>query len=66
MARTVASARVVESDAKERIAFADAALALAGHQVTDPILNDLAARQARGELSGEEARHLGRRHISGH
>ena len=65
MARTITGARVVETDAKERIAFADAALALAGHQVTDHYLNDLAARQARGELSGKEARRLGRRHISG-
>ncbi len=65
MARTTTSARVAETDARERIAFADAALALAGHQVTDPYLNDLAARQARGELSGEEARQLGRRHIAG-
>lgn len=57
--------RDTEPDAQERIAFADAALALAGHQVTDPYLNDLAARQARGELSGEEARQLGLQHITG-
>lgn len=57
--------RDTEADARERIAFADAALALAGHEVTDPNLNDLAARQARGELSGEEARQLGLQHITG-
>ncbi len=57
--------RDTEADARERIAFADAALALAGHEVTDPYLNDLAARQARGELSGEEARQLGLQHITG-
>lgn len=56
---------VPESEAAAQIAFADAALALAGHQVTDPHLNDLAKRQARGELSGEEARQLGRKHILG-
>jgi hypothetical protein len=55
----------VEGDAERRIAFADAALALAGHQVSDPRLNDLIARQARGELSGDEARELGRKHILG-
>lgn len=57
--------RDTEADVRERIAFADAALALAGHEVTDPYLNDLAARQARGELSGEEARQLGLQHITG-
>lgn len=57
--------RDTEADARERIAFADAALALAGHEVTDPYLNDLAARQARGELSGEETRQLGLQHITG-
>ena len=57
--------RDTEANTRERIAFADAALALAGHEVTDPYLNDLAARQARGELSGEEARQLGLQHITG-
>ena len=57
--------RDTEADARERIAFAEAAWALAGHEVTDPYLNDLAARQARGELSGEEARQLGLQHITG-
>ena len=57
--------RDTEADAREWIAFADATLALAGHEVTDPYLNDLAARQARGELSGEEARQLGLQHITG-
>ncbi len=52
-------------DTKARIAFAKAASALAGHQVTDPGLNDLIARQARGELSGDQARELGRKHILG-
>lgn len=46
----------VEAGKDERIVFADAALALAGHQVTDPYLNELIARQVRGELSGEQAR----------
>ncbi len=50
-------------DADARIAFAKAALALAGHQVIDPGLNDLIARQARGELSGDQARELGRKRI---
>lgn len=59
------SARFTEDDAAERLAFADAALGAAGHEVTDPYLNELAVRQARGEISGDEARELGRKHIIG-
>ncbi len=62
----VPKATHAESDEVEaRIAFAKAASALAGHQVTDPELNDLITRQARGELSGDQARELGRKHILG-
>lgn len=63
--KTATVARTAAADAEARIAFADAALALAGCQVTDPRLNDLIARQARGELSGDQARELGRKLILG-
>jgi hypothetical protein len=33
--------------------------------VTDPYLNELARRQALGEISGDEARELGRKYIIG-
>ncbi|MDO5645926.1 MAG: hypothetical protein Q4G21_09625 [Dermabacter sp.] len=55
----------VPAEANEHLEFAEAALALAGHEVTDPRLNDLIARQARGELTGDQARELGRKIILG-
>ena len=66
MAKTITkSARFAEAQATDRLAFADAALGAAGHEVTDLYLNELAVRQARGEISGDEARGLGRKHIVG-
>jgi len=66
MAKTFTkAARFTEAEAADRLAFADAALGAAGHEVTDPYLNELAVRQARGEISGDEARELGRKHIIG-
>lgn len=46
---------VVEGDAERRIAFADAALALAGHQVSDPAVISLMERVARDEVTGVQA-----------
>lgn len=65
VARAVAGARVADTDAKERIAFADAALALAGHQVTDPAVRDLMERVARDEMTGDQAVAALRRLIQG-
>lgn len=45
--------------------FADAALNLAGHQVTDPYLRTVLERHARGEITGDEARSLSKSHILG-
>ena len=64
MARTIASKRVSRTP-EEHVAHADAALAAAGHQVTDPTTRALAARVARGEISGDEAVELFRRHVQG-
>lgn len=47
--------RDASADAQERIAFADAALALAGHQVTDQAVRDLMGRVARDEMTGDQA-----------
>lgn len=58
--------KFTEAEAAERLAFADAALGAAGHEVTDPYLNEVAARFARGELTIEEAQVLSDRHILGH
>lgn len=57
--------RYTEAEAAGRLSFVQAALGAAGHEVTDPVLKELLARQARGEISGDEARELGRRHILG-
>lgn len=59
------TARYTEAEAADRLSFAQAALGAAGHEVTDPVLRELLARQARGEISGDEARELSRRHILG-
>ena len=66
MAKTLTrTTRFTEAEAADRLAFADAALGAAGHEVTDPYLNEVAARFARGEISGDEARELSRKHIIG-
>lgn len=49
----------------ERLTFADAALALAGHEVTDPQLRDILEQAARHELTGDEAVAAIRRHVQG-
>lgn len=54
-----------EEQAADRLAFADAALGAAGHQVTDPYLNEIAVQFARGQITIEEAGELGDRHILG-
>lgn len=62
---TTGTARYTEAEAADRLAFANAALGAAGHEITDPVLNEIAARLARGEISIEEAGALGDRHILG-
>ncbi|TNU76021.1 hypothetical protein FH969_05020 [Miniimonas arenae] len=57
--------RHTEAEAADRLAFADAALGAAGHEVTDPVLRELLAQQASGEITGDEARERSRRHILG-
>jgi hypothetical protein len=52
-----------EADVARHLSFADGALGAAGHEVTDPYLRELAERQVRGELTGEEARALGVKHV---
>lgn len=43
--------------------FADAALYLAGHTVADPYLRELHAKAASGEITVEEAGHLGEEYL---
>jgi len=66
IAHTTAGTAVTEADAGKATSFADAALGVAGHQVTDPILRELMHRSARGEITIEEAIARGREHIVGH
>ena len=54
-----------DAAARDRIAFADAALAVAGHEVTDPAVRSLMSRVARNEMTGDQAVAALRRHIQG-
>ncbi len=49
----------------EKLAFARAALALAGHEVTDLALRNILEQQACGNLTGEQARAAIRKHVQG-
>ncbi|SEB29695.1 antitoxin VbhA family protein [Arthrobacter woluwensis] len=57
MARTLATTK---EQVEERMAFADAGLALAGHALTDPRLRELSRRVAAHEITAEEAIRQGR------
>lgn len=65
MADAIETARPTQADVDERLAFADAALALAGHEVTDPTLRALMERVASNELTADEAVAAMRRHVQG-
>jgi hypothetical protein len=49
----------------EKLVFAKAALALAGHEVTDLALCNILEQQACGNLTGEQARAAIRKHVQG-
>ncbi len=49
----------------EKLVFAKAALALAGHEVTDLTLRNILEQQAHGNLTGEQARAAIRKHVQG-
>ena len=65
MKRGSADAEEVAVRAAESLAFADAALALAGGEVTDPVLLEITERAAREEITSEEAVAEIRRHVLG-
>ncbi len=54
-----------QAEADKRLSFARAALGVAGHEVTDPVLKDLLDQVARGEITAEQAVAEARRHIQG-
>jgi hypothetical protein len=63
--KTATVARTETADGEAVIAFADAALALAGHEVTDPAVRALMGRVARQELTGDQAVAALRRLVQG-
>ncbi|MDR1188979.1 MAG: hypothetical protein LBK95_16275 [Bifidobacteriaceae bacterium] len=63
MARALSAAKLAGADATEAIAFADAALAVAGHEVTDAWSRELIERVARRDVTGDEAVAEMRRHF---
>ncbi|MFZ4842827.1 antitoxin VbhA family protein [Mycetocola saprophilus] len=54
-----------ESEAADHLVFADAALALAGHRVSDPELRAILERAALHAISSEDAIAAIRRHVQG-
>lgn len=54
---------MAEHDVTGILAFADAALALGGHEVTDPVLRGLVESAARHELTGDQAIAAMRRYV---
>ena len=64
MACTITATRPAPA-VDEHLMFADAALALAGHEVTDPALRAIVESAARDELTGDEAIAAIRRHVQG-
>ena len=49
----------------EKLTFAKAALALAGHEITDLALCNILEQQACGNITGEQARAAIRKHVQG-
>ena len=64
-AETQARNRTYNHTPAEKLAFAKAALALAGHEVTDLALCNILEQQACGNLTGEQARAAIRKHVQG-
>ncbi|GAA1871807.1 hypothetical protein GCM10009715_18360 [Paeniglutamicibacter psychrophenolicus] len=62
---TAALTQETLAKADDRLRFADAGLALAGHKVTDPVLRDIVKRSATQSLTPEEAIAAARRHVQG-
>ena len=57
--------RTATAEAKDRIALADAALAVAGHEVDDVAVRALMESVAHGEMTGDQAVAALRRRVQG-
>jgi hypothetical protein len=55
MAQALSSADTADAGVAEAMAFVDAALAVAGHEITDPWSRELMERVARREVTGDQA-----------
>ncbi|WP_157078893.1 antitoxin VbhA family protein [Herbiconiux solani] len=64
-ARTSPSVAESETEIERRMAFGDAALGAAGHEVSDPELRAISRRVAAGEITGDEAAALVRTQLLG-
>ena len=47
----------------EKLAFVDAALAVAGHEITDPVMRDLLERVIRNEITADQAMAVARHYV---
>ena len=54
---------VSEAEVERRVSFADGALGVAGHEVTDPVLRELSRQVASETMTAEEAIARGMEHI---
>lgn len=51
------------ADVEAKMAIIDGVNGVAGHQLSDPVLREIVRRQLAGEITGDEARELGRQHL---
>jgi y4mF family transcriptional regulator len=63
--RSYPTAQVVSPQVRSGLLFADAALALAGHEITDPTLRGVVEGAARHQLTTDEALAAIRLHVQG-
>lgn len=47
----------------EKLNFVDAALAVAGHEITDPVMRDLLERVIRNEITADQAMAVARHYV---
>lgn len=48
---------------EEKLTFVDAALAVAGHEITDPVMRDLLERVIRNEITADQAMAVARHYV---
>ncbi|MCJ1674859.1 MULTISPECIES: hypothetical protein [unclassified Rathayibacter] len=65
MTRPVGAVKPGRAEIDRHLLFAEAALALGGHEVEDPALRAIIGRAARRELTGDEAIAAIRRRVQG-